>query len=397
VKFLNTLILVILISGCMSSETQQQITTTTAITEQGNGCKSLATEKERDDCYLAKAKDAKSISICAEITDQNLRSNCVSAITSDIAQQRTTTTARKVVETTTTSEMETTTSVTETTVYETTSTTEEEPMTGEVVPSSTTMAAVTSTTMPSDSVKVYFLDVGYGDSTLVMTSKSTVLTNCGRSPTALKSILDGLGIKKVDYLIMTQPTEEDYSGCADIMEWMNVDHVLETGQQPYNFKSLYTKFEGLALQRDNKHVGKGFNITVDGVRIQVLNPPEKNPTAGDLKTNSLVYRLAYGKNSILLTGDCDSTCDGNLISGLSADILRVPNNGPESGLSADFISQVKPKAAIVARGPKAGSNPSMDTMGKLRRDNIPQYFIGTNGTIKVEMTSSAYEMSAIGD
>jgi beta-lactamase superfamily II metal-dependent hydrolase len=286
-----------------------------------------------------------------------------------------------------------------TVTYTTTTSTSPIPPLSETTSSSSTTTSVTKTTTTfrtstaqkaQERADIYFLDVGYGDSTLIRTRNATILANCGGSQAKIISLLDKIGVHRIDYLLMTQPTDEDYGGCSKAMSELPIAHVLETGIEPDFGKTRYVEFSGIAQMTDKRLVARGFNLTTpDGLRIEVLHPKSTKITGYPAAMNSMVLRVRYGANSVLLLGDCDSACEQGIESDVQSRIIRIPNHGAQYFSTSQFLKRVKPEAAIVPYGPKAGDRPKKETMDALKAINARAYFVD-NGTVHVQLNLTSY-------
>ena len=70
----------------------------------------------------------------------------------------------------------------------------------------------------ADPLRVYFLDVGQGDCTVLTQGDSAMLIDAGENDkgTAVQSYLEYLGIDNLDYAVLTHP-DSDHIGGADVV------------------------------------------------------------------------------------------------------------------------------------------------------------------------------------
>ena len=92
-----------------------------------------------------------------------------------------------------------------------------------------------------------------------------------------------------------------------------------------------------------------------GAALDVLNPgPE--PALGkdgelDLKANSLVLRLSWGRTSVLLLGDAprgvqEWLVDGGMVEG-GETVVKVPDGGRQAAFSQKLLESIGPQQAAV--------------------------------------------------
>ena len=105
-------------------------------------------------------------------------------------------------------------------------------------------------------IELHFLDVGQGDSTLViLPDGKTMLIDAGTSEygdTVVNYIKD-LDISKIDYLVMTHPDADHIGGMSEVIDNFDIATIYMTD------KTSTTKtFEDLLLKIKNE----GLNITI---------------------------------------------------------------------------------------------------------------------------------------
>ncbi len=270
---------------------------------------------------------------------------------------------------------------------------------------------------------VNFIDVGEGESTLIITpSKNKILIDGGNENASTKiiSILEKYNITRIDSILLTTPKQEHCGGLIDIIKNYDVGYIYEPGLAA----SLYTyeKFlETIMAKQDRLSETKNFdthlsdilskkyhyeyspvragdtlNIDPD-IEIIVLNPPflYKNSTS-DIDNSSLVIKIIYGKISFLFTGDISTEAEKYLISQsykLKATILKVPLHGDYKANKLFFIKKIKPEVAIIFTG-KNNKNgyPSLNTLRNYKKIKTQLYRTDLNGTIKIVTDGFKYKI-----
>jgi len=84
----------------------------------------------------------------------------------------------------------------------------------------------------SDKVRVYFLDIGQGDSILIdFGDNIQALVDGGPSKAVLSQVGNQmpLGDKKIEYMILTHPDSDHLTGLNYILEEYQVDNIFYTG------------------------------------------------------------------------------------------------------------------------------------------------------------------------
>ena len=224
---------------------------------------------------------------------------------------------------------------------------------------------------------VYFMDVGQGDSILIVTpGGKQVLVDGG--PGVLDSA-QAVGSKlkfwdrDLDLVVLTHPDEDHFRGLLEIAERYNVDAVLEGGGGAAR-NPLYFGWEAALTEKniDRIQAYRGQIITLDkATRLEVLNPPTTPIVGGSSTSNnhSVVLKLVYGQANFLLTADVEVEGELSMLQdGLSLKslVLQVPHHGSKSSTSQTFLSAVDPVAAVISVGAdNPYGHPHDDTLERL--------------------------------
>lgn len=211
-------------------------------------------------------------------------------------------------------------------------------------------------------LEIFFIDVGQGDSMLVITpQKKTLLVDGGGSKSTsfdvgeqtLLPYLLNKGITTIDYMMPSHFDEDHSLGCAKIIENLTVSNLVLTKQLEEN--DIYKHIVSIAKQKKINliYVKAGDVITVNGVKIKILHPQEKLIAENSINNNSIVFKLEYKSFSILFTGDIENIAEEVILSkniNLKADILKVAHHGSKTSSSQRFIEAVSPKIALIGVG-----------------------------------------------
>ena len=199
----------------------------------------------------------------------------------------------------------------------------------------------------SNILSVTFLDVGQGDAALFLTPNgSTILVDTGSGFSSARSIrahLGGLGIRKIDLLVISHFHADHAGGLDRLTEEIHVRRVVGP-RSP----SKYRDFVDI--------VTRGDTLFVDpSVFIEVL-APSTDSSAGTENESSVVIRIGFGKRSFLLTGDAERSIEAGLIStygqALKSDVVKIPHHGSSTSSSRSFVLRSSPWVAVVSVGLK---------------------------------------------
>lgn len=221
--------------------------------------------------------------------------------------------------------------------------------------------------MPKN-LKIYFIDVGQGDGTLIVTPlNKKILIDGGGSEfgnfdvgknTLLPYLLDR-GVKKLDYIIVSHFDSDHVQGLLFVMQSIKVDKVIIAKQVENS--ANYDEFLSI-IKKKNIGVsvlGAGDRINIEkNLYFDVLWPDYNNLiTENAMNNNAIVCKLVYGQFSVLFTGDIEETAEKKVLElyeekleVLKATILKVAHHGSKSSSISGFLEAVSPQIALIGVG-----------------------------------------------
>lgn len=219
--------------------------------------------------------------------------------------------------------------------------------------------------LPKD-LRIYFIDVGQGDSTLILTPKgNSILIDGGGSETGsfdvgekilLPYLLDR-GVTKIDYMMISHFDSDHVGGLFSILENLRVEHVLisKQGKESENYKHFLEISKRKKIKVIYAEAGDRINIEKN-MFFEILFPTRNLISENILNNNSIVARLVYKNIKILFTGDIEEIAEKELIklysktNKLRADILKVAHHGSKSSTIASFLKLVNPRISLIGVG-----------------------------------------------
>ena len=259
-------------------------------------------------------------------------------------------------------------------------------------------------------LKIYFVDVGQGDSTLIITplNKKILIdgggTEFGDYNVGEKTLMPYLlarRIRKIDYIIISHFDTDHCQGLLYIMQEMRVHNVI-IGKQ-YEENDNYKKFINIIKEKNIKvkvvEAGSRINIESE-LYFDVLWPDSDNIiTQNAINNNSLVCKLVYKKFSILFTGDIEKIAEKAIIAKyknqLKSTVLKVAHHGSKTSSTMEFINAVNPKYALIGVGKnnKFG-HPADITIQNLKAKNVQIYRTDEMGEIEFEFDAILFKIRA---
>ncbi|HYO64369.1 MAG TPA: ComEC/Rec2 family competence protein [Pyrinomonadaceae bacterium] len=253
-----------------------------------------------------------------------------------------------------------------------------------------------------DELRVHVLDVGQGDSILIVAPGGKVVLVDASNPGQGKKILAKMqqyGAGQVDLLVATH-AHADHIGAADeVMNATSVKTVLDSRvpNTTKNYQDFLAAVEGKVVAAGGQYVGaepgQSFELG-GGARLVVLAPIQPLFTREDVRAggnepnaNSVVLRLDYGDFSMLLTGDAEAQTEDRMMqkgANVAADVLKVGHHGSKYATSEEFLRRGEFKAAVVSCGAdNRYGHPSQEVLDRLKAQNVRLYRTDLQGDITI--------------
>lgn len=241
------------------------------------------------------------------------------------------------------------------------------------------------------SLKIYFVDVGQGDCTFIVTPcNKTVLIDGGGSitdnfdvgkKTLIPYLLDR-GYTTIDYIMISHFDQDHVGGILSVLEELKVKNVI-IGQQFDDSENL-RKFLEIINEKNIKVnvVEAGNRIYIEkNLYFDVLWPGSNQEISeNSINNNALVCKLNYKNFTMLFTGDIEEEAEKVLVSKydgmdiLKSTVLKVAHHGSKSSSTEEFLNLVQPKIALIGVGENnlyGHPNPEVLTMlTNLRCENL---------------------------
>lgn len=214
-------------------------------------------------------------------------------------------------------------------------------------------------------LRIYFIDVGQGDSTLVITpNNKKILVDGGGTEgqsgtydvgedTLVPYLLDRK-INKLDFIMISHFDTDHSGGIVAVLKSIKVKNIIISKQIVASDNFITIKDIAISKNVNIIVVKRGDVINVDNnVEIKILYP-ESKLYFDDLNNNSIVAKLVYNDFGLLFTGDIEKTAEDNLVrlykEELKATVLKVAHHGSKTSSTEDFLKCVKPKIALIGVG-----------------------------------------------
>lgn len=243
-------------------------------------------------------------------------------------------------------------------------------------------------TVASGEMRVTFLDVDQGDSTLIQTEGHNVLMDTGNNNQGEKvvSYLKERGVERLDYLILTHPDADHIGGGDNVLEAVDVETVLmpDIVNDTMTYDEVMEDIEAYHVEVMHPQAGDVFEL--GDAQFTVLCPEEEFVSEDDMNGSSVGIKLVHGKNSFVMCGDAEEKSEQAMVArfgkSLEADVLKCGHHGSSTATSDVFLKVVNPTWAVISCGKdNSYGHPHREVLSKLEDDDILVYRTDELGTI----------------
>jgi len=217
---------------------------------------------------------------------------------------------------------------------------------------------------PPDALRITFVDVGQGDSSIVEMPDGTSMVIDGGGGSArpgMRALLPILRARRrshVDVVVVSHPHPDHYEGLADLARALPVRELWDSGQAAAEdpegpaAEAIERIEQAGALRLEPPELCSGPRRFGE-VEVRMLAPCPRYDPGWDPNDNSLVLSIRYGRRTFLFTGDAEAHEESTLTEAartLRADVLKVPHHGSRTSSSSALLTAVAPRLSIISAG-----------------------------------------------
>ncbi|MEM6532794.1 MAG: lamin tail domain-containing protein [Myxococcota bacterium] len=241
--------------------------------------------------------------------------------------------------------------------------------------------ALTPSTTGSDVLELHMIDIGQGDSILVVSPDGhTLLVDTAKEHQSHRVVeyLENLGITSLNYLLSTH-YDRDHIGGADVVveSLAGLDVALDHGgsDSGREFDEYVSAVRG---KRRTLRAGDSFSMG-SGVQTRVL----RAGTGNSKNDRSVALLLGHGNNDFLLAGDCERSCYRSLnVSDI--EFYKVNHHGSRNGTDLEFASAMNPLVSAISLDfDNNFGHPAAEVLDALNAVDSAIYRTDQDGTIPV--------------
>ncbi|MBE6567016.1 MAG: MBL fold metallo-hydrolase [Ruminococcaceae bacterium] len=243
--------------------------------------------------------------------------------------------------------------------------------------------------------RIYFLDVGQGDCTLIRTRGGDILIDAGpeSAQDALCLRLKQLGIKEIALAVFTHPDEDHVGGADGVLNQISVKEVWLPVREMDNPSAARMEQTIEDSGANRKNVKAGEVLTVGDVVVATLAP--LGDATNDPNDNSIVLRITCGEIGMLFMGDASVKVEKKLIETyakghISAQLYKVGHHGSSTSNTEDFLDIVNPTYAVICSSiDNSYGHPHGVVVERLQNIGATVLMTATDGEVVLECNKSA--------
>lgn len=255
-------------------------------------------------------------------------------------------------------------------------------------------------------LELYVLDVGQGDSLFLRSpSGKTMLIDAGESKNfnTINAFLQEQGVEKLDLVIATHPHADHIGAMAEIIRKYEIG-LFCMPEYAHTTKTFENMLDAL-LDTDTPVFyawadAESYLAWDEAVSVRLLSPIKAEANAyRDINDYSVIVRICYGTDTMLLTGDAEAAAEALMLAHysnaeLQAEVLKFGHHGSSTSSSTAFLEAVAPETVLISCGENNSyGHPHAVSLDKIAQYGYVAYRTDLMGTIKISFSGHGYRVS----
>lgn len=201
-------------------------------------------------------------------------------------------------------------------------------------------------------IKIHYIDVGQGDSIFIeLPNNSTMLIDAGESSKGqiVTNYIKSLGYSKIDYLVGTHPHTDHIGGLAYVINNFSIGSIYMP--KAISTSKTYENLLNTISQKNLKVTTAKANVNIlnnNNLKIDIIAP--NSDSYSELNNYSAVVKIIYENRKFLFMGDAETKSENEIMSDVSADVIKIGHHGSDTSSGQSFVNKVKAKYVIIMVG-----------------------------------------------
>lgn len=234
--------------------------------------------------------------------------------------------------------------------------------------------------------QVVFLDVGQGDSSLIITPKrKVILIDGGPDQKVLKELGRVLPFwnRKIDLLVVTHPHDDHFVGLIEVLRRYQVEKILI--DQSVGSSDTWRILVGVIKEEKMITIlpkqGQEFDFG-GACLLNILS--SHNKKREDENDYSVITKFSCLGRNVLLAGDASQKVEQELLNSeadLKADIFKASHHGSQTANSESFVAAISPRLAVISVGlDNKFKHPNPHVLEIFKKMSVDIYQTATGGS-----------------
>ncbi len=243
-----------------------------------------------------------------------------------------------------------------------------------LVPEVSAQAGISSSEIAEDYVKI--LDVGQGDSAMLVSGKQCAFIDAGEADVSTEVInaVRNANLKKIDFLYLSHNHTDHFGGALALAEQYSVLNIIipDLGKSLEKTNKITAiRNEVLASDGESFTATTGLHKKMGNIDFYVIG---YYPDASDENNRSVITSVVMNGYKFLFTGDAEKESENKLIDDgidLKSDVLKVGHHGSRYASTTAFLKAVDPTyATISCKENNQYNHPHKEALKRLQKEGI---------------------------
>jgi competence protein ComEC len=246
--------------------------------------------------------------------------------------------------------------------------------------------------LSTNSSRIYFLNVGEGDSELlILPSNIKIMTDAGPQDNVLSELQKILPDwdNYIDLSIISHPQLDHFNGFNYLLDHYNFGAFIINGREDLKVKEWKDLIQKIEIKKiPIITLKEGDSISFKENKIQIISPNNSFLESAELNDTALVEIIKTKDFKALLTSDIGDNVEKQILKSykdIKSDILKVAHHGSKYSSSKEFLTAVNPKISVIEVGKNKYGHPSKEIIDLIASSAKSLIFrTDENGTIEIK-------------